>query len=87
MQAQVILTGYDKPKINQSLKAIKNLIGSLGLETIDNDTIIKDRAKLWGCDESKVIRTFVSIQGSKEELEKILYHKINDGIYLELLAK
>ncbi len=88
--AQIILTGYDKSKIQKSVSIIedysKKINLTLDLEPLKADQI-KAKSKLWGCEKNNAQQKIIDVTGVKDDLQKILDLKIVDGIYLQLLLK
>ena len=85
--AQVILTGYDKPKMDKSVKKILKYSKKIGLSVIKDGLKIKPKSKLWGCEKNNVKEETIFLSGTIDDLEKILHVKIKDGIYLQLLLR
>lgn len=86
--AQVVLTGYDAPKMKESVSMFKKYSKNIGVKvTQDSTEIIKAKSKLWGCDANKVQQEILSVTGSMDNLQKIINAQIKRGIYLELLLK
>ena len=85
--AQIILTGYDKLKIEKSMKQIWTHSRKVDLKVIEDKKMIKSRTKLWGTDEGKVMEKFLILEGSMPALTSILNIGIEDGIYLEMLKR
>lgn len=88
--AQIILTGYNKLKIQDSVSIIENYSKennlTLNLEPLKKDQI-KAKSKLWGCEKNNVQQKIIDVTGVKDDLQRILDLKIIDGIYLQLLLK
>ena len=85
--AQVILTGYDKPKMNKSIVMMKKYFKTINVKIIEDGTTVKAKSKLWGCEEGNIEQEVISLSGTMDNLQKILYAKPTDGIYLQLLLK
>lgn len=85
--AQVVLTGYDKPKIKASIKMIKRFSEKIDLKIIEDSVEIKAKSKLWGCENNNVEQEILFLSGTMDDLQKILHVEIKDGIYLQLLLK
>ncbi len=85
--AQVVLTGYDKPKIAESIKMIKRYSKTVNVKIIKDSTEVKAKSKLWGCEKNNIIQEILFLSGAMDDLQKILDAKTKDGIYLQLLLK
>lgn len=88
VSAQVVLTGYNAPKIRESVSIIKKYSKTIGVEVIENSTdVVKAKSKLWGCEKNNAQQEILSVIGSMDNLQKIINAKTKDGIYLQLLLK
>ncbi len=85
--AQVVLTGYDKPKINESVKTLREYSKKINVEIVEEHAKIKAKSKLWGCEKNNLKQEILFLSGTMDDLRKILHVKTEDGIYLQLLLK
>lgn len=85
--AQVILTGYDKIKIDKSVKIIKEYSKQINIEINEGLEEIEAKAELWGCNNNGVERRILFLTGTIDNLQSILDAKTEEGIYLQLLLK
>ncbi len=85
--AKVILTGYDKPKIKESVKMIIDYSKKNNLQVMNSDSKIESKAKLWGCEKNNIEQEIIFLSGTMDNLQKILYVKTKNGIYLQLLLQ
>ena len=86
--AQVVLTGYDTPKIKESVSIIKKYSKTIGVEVVeDSSKDVEAKSKLWGCETNNPQRETLSVTGSMDDLQKIIDAQIITGIYLQLLLK
>lgn len=85
--AQVILTGYDKTKIDESVKIIRRYSKQVNVEINEGLEEIKAKSELWGCNNDNVEQRILFLTGTRDALQSILDAKTKDGIYLQLLLK
>ena len=85
--AQVILTGYDKTKIDESVKIIKKYSKQVNIEIHEGLGEIKAKSELWGCNKDNAEQRILFLTGTQDALQSILDAKTLDGIYLQLLLK
>ena len=85
--AQVVLTGYDKPKIDKTIKSLIEYTKKINVEIVNSQTEISAKSKLWGCEKDNLEQKILFLNGTMDDLRKILYAKTEDGIYLQLLLK
>ena len=85
--AQAILTGYDKTKIDESVKIIKKHSKQVNIEINEGLEAIKAKSELWGCNKDNVEQRILFLTGTRDALQSILDAKTKDGIYLQLLLK
>lgn len=88
--AQIILTGYDDSKIQESVTKIQKYSKKIGINLDLNppkDEQINAKSKLWGCEQNNAQQRIIDVTGRKDDLQKIIDLPIVDGIYLQLLLK
>lgn len=87
--AQVILSGYDGSKIKESFKMLLKYSEKNNLVVESQETNVKSKAKskLWGCEKNNIDQRILYLNGTIDNLRKILDAEIKDGIYLQLLLK
>ncbi len=85
--AQVVLTGYDRPKIDESIKMIRRYSKTVNVKIVEDSAEVKAKSKLWGCEKNNIEQEILFLRGTMDDLQKILDAKTKDGIYLQLLLK
>ena len=87
--AQVVLSGYDESKIEESFKMLIEYSERNNLVVKNRETSVKSRAKskLWGCEKNNLEQKTLLLNGTMDNLRKILDAETKDGIYLQLLLK
>ena len=86
---QIILTGYDVPKINRAVSAILKNMSRFNIKILKNPSVQNvgrsdSEPKLWGCNYDDVTRKVMTVDGSFVDMKKLVNVKTPDGVLVEM---
>jgi len=88
--AHLIITSYDKQKVDQGYKkilSVKSKKIDMGTPKIQKIKSTKNQPIIWGCDKNDLKQMTIPLSGSIEDLKKLITIKTIEGVYMQLLLK
>lgn len=88
--AQLLITSYDKQKVDQGYKeilAIKSKNIHVGKPKPQKVSSTKNQPPIWGCEDNDLKQVSITIDGEFEDIRKLLSIKTIEGVYMQLFLE